>query len=98
MGNDGASPDSSFDELVSMPGDAMVGSPDGCERAIFSGPRRSIGGVLVKLSRLSRCTTRVLCVFSAEKPPLLSGIPNKIKDAASDPNPEYDGGCLSYVV
>jgi len=95
MENEGVSPNRAGDGWISTPGGLMVGSPDGREKAIFSGPRGPIGGVLVKLSR---CTRRFAGQFSAEKSPLLSGVRNKIKDVPSDPNPKDDGGSLSYVV
>ena len=54
--SDGASRDSTGDERVSMPDDSPVGSLDELAGPIFSGPRRPIGGVRVKLSR---CATLV---------------------------------------
>ena len=51
--SDGASRDSTGDEGVSILDESPVGSLDELVEPIFSGPRRPIGGVRVKLSRCS---------------------------------------------
>jgi len=53
LSTDGASRDSTGDERVSMPDDSPVGSLDELAGPTFSEPRRTIGGVRVKLSRCS---------------------------------------------
>ena len=51
--SDDASRDWIGDERVSMPDESPVGSLDELAGPIFSGPRRPIGSVRVKLSRCS---------------------------------------------
>jgi len=93
--SDGASRDSTGDERVSMPDDSPVGSLDELAGPIFSGPRRPIGCVRVKLSR---CSTLVGDALFRKKTLLLSGMRNKIKDPQSGTGFDDDGGVLSYVV
>jgi hypothetical protein len=64
ISSEGASRDSTGDERLSMPDDSPVGSLDELAGPIFSGPRRPIGGIRVKLSR---CSTLVGDAFFREK-------------------------------